>query len=245
MAAENRGSDEENEIENECLKYINESFLLLEQARAAALSSSTTATNSASNSTTLSPTNAPTDSSSSSSISSSSSPSVLASASWRDQAARDFRQSFPGLTNRTSGKNVQTYLRPSLTPAPRRHSFSPYPTTTVSRRSTSTAVTSARSNNIHDNGGSLGYSTAASRKPWSGKVLNTWTHEFVCLSNPNASITVGPSILEKLSQAGLGRKKVVFKNKFGQHSHVKQTLEEVFPRFVVYMGVQFNCSQGQ
>ena len=36
--------------------------------------------------------------------------------------------------------------------------------------------------------------------------------------------------LESLRKAGLSKKKVVFKNKHGDHHHLKETLESYFPR---------------
>ena len=118
----------EDENENKCLQYIEGSFRLLEQARAAVLTSSIQPTNSQ-----------PTTSSG-------------VRSKRAENAAKDFRQSFPGLSSRTSGKNMQTFLP---------------------------ATSSGKSR-------ALPYSRGHG---WSGKVLNTWTHDFVALGDIKQDIT--------------------------------------------------------
>ena len=83
-------------------------------------------------------------------------------------------------------------------------------------------------------------STQWSPNPWKPKQRGTpyqrfkpkdsWTHVFVCLSERDDSYV--PQRVEKraLKEAGLGEKKVIFKNKSGQFEHVKGTLEDHFPK---------------
>jgi len=59
----------------------------------------------------------------------------------------------------------------------------------------------------------------------------TWTHEFLCLNIVNEVCTPSSSDSQSLTRAGLGRKKIVFKDKFGDHTHIKTTLETYFPRY--------------
>ena len=57
----------------------------------------------------------------------------------------------------------------------------------------------------------------------------TWTHEFICLGNPDQKTV--PSRLQKLElqSAGLGRKKIVFGFKDGALK-LKNTLESSYPK---------------
>lgn len=59
---------------------------------------------------------------------------------------------------------------------------------------------------------------------------STWTYDFVCLALVDMPCTPSNRELGILRAGGLGRKKVVFKNKYGDHLHIKQTLEGYFPR---------------
>ena len=61
------------------------------------------------------------------------------------------------------------------------------------------------------------------------RVKETWTHEFICLGNPDEKTV--PSKLQKLElqSAGLGRKKIVFGNKDGALK-LKSTLESFYPK---------------
>jgi len=52
----------------------------------------------------------------------------------------------------------------------------------------------------------------------------------VCLSEINVGQTPSAAGLDILRAAGLGRKKIVFRNKKGNHEHIRQTLESYFPR---------------
>lgn len=60
--------------------------------------------------------------------------------------------------------------------------------------------------------------------------LCTWTHTFICLSEPVAQFTPESAELNMLNEAGLGKKRVVFRDKSGAHNHVKEVLEGYYPR---------------
>ena len=60
-------------------------------------------------------------------------------------------------------------------------------------------------------------------------VKDTWTKEFLVLSSPTDDKTPRAECLQALQAAGLGKKKVVFKDKYGNFDHLKSTLEEHFP----------------
>ena len=74
----------------------------------------------------------------------------------------------------------------------------------------------------------------------STKFPQTWTHDFVCLSKVNESYTPTQGELTNLRLAGLGKKKIVFKNKFGDHRHIQDSVESYFPRydFILYLFIQ-------
>lgn len=61
-------------------------------------------------------------------------------------------------------------------------------------------------------------------------VKDTWTKEFLVLSSPRDEKTPRAECLQALQAAGLGKKKVVFKDKNGNFDHLKSTLEEHFPK---------------
>ena len=98
-----------------------------------------------------------------------------------------------------------------------------------------------RSSRALQNFRSLFSSYGSSRKSWVGpplakkakkgpfQVKETWTHEFYCLSKANADRV--PSRLEKihLQNAGLGRKKVVFKCN-ASALELRTVLESVYPK---------------
>ena len=65
-------------------------------------------------------------------------------------------------------------------------------------------------------------------RSFSPYVSNTWTHDFICLASTNVEETPTSVHLENLRRAGLGRKKIVFNNKNGDHNHIRQTLESYF-----------------
>ena len=60
-------------------------------------------------------------------------------------------------------------------------------------------------------------------------VKETWTHDFFLLASPNAEKT--PTLAESnaLLQAGIGKKRIVFKDKQGSFAHIKETLVREFP----------------
>ena len=61
------------------------------------------------------------------------------------------------------------------------------------------------------------------------KLKDTWTHEFVCLSNPEQTEVPNKSQKLQLQSAGLGRKKIVFGNKDGA-IEVNQKMEAMYPK---------------
>ena len=166
---QNMASSEEVEnTENKCLKYIEDSFKLLEQARAAALEDGNRSRSSTSSFSTNIPTPA------------SAGPSSETSCSLHrtESVNKDFRESFPGLSSRSSGRQLQHYL-PSSSSRGRRSS--PYP-----RRGNSSSPS-----------------------------CSTWPHDFVCLSSSSRTYTPTSIQTEMLRKAGLGKKRVVFQDKFG------------------------------
>ena len=64
----------------------------------------------------------------------------------------------------------------------------------------------------------------------SAYVCNTWTQDFICLASANVEETPTSIHLENLRRVGLGRKKIVLKNKNGDHNHIRQILESYFCR---------------
>ena len=61
------------------------------------------------------------------------------------------------------------------------------------------------------------------------KPKDTWTHEFICLSNPEQTEVPNKSQKLQLQSAGLGRKKIVFGNKDGA-IEVNQKMEAMHPK---------------
>lgn len=61
-------------------------------------------------------------------------------------------------------------------------------------------------------------------------VKDTWTHEFLVLSSTTDDKTPTARMLQSLQAAGLGRRKIVFKDKHGDFSHLRSTLENAFPK---------------
>ena len=192
------------ENENKCLRFIEGSFKLLEQARAAVLSSRSSDVASSSSLSSASTTTSRTAAPSAVVVNNSSDPPTHISTA-EERAVSEFKSCFPGLSKPISGRHLQTYF-PSSASASRR--FNPY--------HTPSPPPSSSRRGAH----------------WSGKVANTWTHEFVCLSLTNASITPNSREVDLLQKAGLGKKKIIFKNKHGEHDHVKQTLEGYYPRYI-------------
>ena len=76
--------------------------------------------------------------------------------------------------------------------------------------------------------GKTSASTFRQRARSSPYVCKTWTHDFVCLASTNMEETPTSIQLENLRRTGLGWKKIVFKNKNGDHNHIRQTLESYF-----------------
>ena len=127
------------------------------------------------------------------------------SSSTAGTAADDFRSAFPGLASRSSGRNIQTYLPPVRRGARQQRSRSfPYGNRSLGAPSGAFTSSGSASGSICSSGSS-----------------GTWTHDFICLNKVKSEYT---------PTAGLGRKKMVFKNKRGQHKHVRETLEGYFPR---------------
>ncbi len=61
-------------------------------------------------------------------------------------------------------------------------------------------------------------------------VKDTWTHDFVVLSSTADNRTPTSQVMQQLQSAGLGRKKIVFKDKNGGFDHLRETLEKEFPK---------------
>ena len=61
-------------------------------------------------------------------------------------------------------------------------------------------------------------------------VKDTWTHDFVLLSSTADNRTPTSQVMQQLQSAGLGRKKIVFKDKNGGFDHLRETLEKEFPK---------------
>ena len=123
----------------------------------------------------------------------------------------EFNRNFPGLSRRTSGRELQQQLPNTARPQ-------------TSPRVTPQQYGSFATSRGRGRGGRTSYST------WTGRVLNTWTHTFICLATSGATTTPSSEEEEILNKAGLGRKKIVFGDKYGLHQHVRQTLESYFPR---------------
>jgi hypothetical protein len=80
------------------------------------------------------------------------------------------------------------------------------------------------------------------KKPWKPK--DSWTHQFVCLSNVGCQNIPNRSEKCVLKDAGLGDFRVVFSNKRGGHAHIKETLESVFPKIKEAGGFEILRSSG-
>ena len=136
-----------------------------------------------------------------------SSPTNTSTSSRADAAANEFKTCFPGLSSSISGKNVQTYFK-------RPHSA---PFSAGGKRGRVVGLTTDTSPQSSGSG-------------WScKKILHTWTHDFVCLAR-NQLQTPTITDLQSLKNAGLGKKKIVFKNKRGDNAHIQLTLEGYFLR---------------
>ena len=59
---------------------------------------------------------------------------------------------------------------------------------------------------------------------------NQFNSLYICLSRLDSKYTPVISLMDMLRRAGLGKKKIVFTNKYGDHENLKQTLEDCFPR---------------
>ena len=188
---------------NECLKYIKHLLRLLQQAQEGVLSnvSKPSATSTSKIETSSSATWLPM-------------PVTGQSSSRAAIAADDFRSAFPGLASRSSGKNIRTYL-PTVRRGARQQFSRSFPYRNRSPAAPSGAFTSL---------------VSASGAICSSGISGTWAHDFICLNKVKSEYTPSSSQLLMLRTAGLGRKIVVFKNKRGQHQHVRETLEGYFPR---------------
>ncbi|XP_066910994.1 uncharacterized protein [Clytia hemisphaerica] len=58
---------------------------------------------------------------------------------------------------------------------------------------------------------------------------STWTHDFFLLASKHAEKSPDRLTVLELNNAGLGKKKVVFQDKKGDHSHIRKTLESHYP----------------
>ena len=64
----------------------------------------------------------------------------------------------------------------------------------------------------------------------------TWTHEFFLLSRTTDCRTPERSQIDAMQKAGLGRCKITFQDKRGDHVHVKETLEKYYPKLASQNG---------
>ena len=62
------------------------------------------------------------------------------------------------------------------------------------------------------------------------KIKDTWTHQFMCLSDKDQETIPSREEKYRLNNAGLGEKKVVFSDNRGSWEHVKSVLENDFPK---------------
>ena len=67
-------------------------------------------------------------------------------------------------------------------------------------------------------------------------IKDTWTHDFAVLSSTTADRTPPPAVMQQLQNAGLGKKKIVFKDKNGGFNHLRETLETEFPKLKTQRG---------
>ena len=65
-------------------------------------------------------------------------------------------------------------------------------------------------------------------KPY--KIKDTWTHQFLCLSDKDQETIPSREEKYRLNNVGLGERKVVFNDKRGSWEHVKSVLEKDFPK---------------
>ena len=65
-------------------------------------------------------------------------------------------------------------------------------------------------------------------KPY--KIKNTWTHQFLCLSDKDQETIPSREEKYRLNNVGLGERKVVFNDKRGSWEHVKSVIEKDFPK---------------
>ena len=67
-------------------------------------------------------------------------------------------------------------------------------------------------------------------------IKDTWTHDFAVLSSTADDRTPPPGVMQQLQNAGLGKKKIVFKDKNGGFNHLRETLETEFPKLKTQRG---------
>lgn len=65
---------------------------------------------------------------------------------------------------------------------------------------------------------------------------STWTHDFFLLNKTTVNRTPERHLIDHLNSCGLGRKKIVFSDKNGDHKHIRETLESHFPKLVEQNG---------
>ena len=67
-------------------------------------------------------------------------------------------------------------------------------------------------------------------------IKDTWTHDFAVLSSTADDRTPPPGVMQQLQNAGLGKTKIVFKDKNGGFNHLRETLETEFPKLKTQRG---------
>lgn len=62
------------------------------------------------------------------------------------------------------------------------------------------------------------------------KVKETWTHEFCVLADKDQRQVPSTSMKQELREAGLGQRRIVFRNKKGDFKHIQEGLYNNFPK---------------
>ena len=73
-------------------------------------------------------------------------------------------------------------------------------------------------------------------------IKETWTHYFSCVTDKKQERTAAQHQSDLLIRAGLGRTKIIFKNKNASHSEVCAKLEETFPQLKIAGGYTLHRS---
>ena len=66
----------------------------------------------------------------------------------------------------------------------------------------------------------------------------TWTHEYFLLGKTTDCRTPERSKIDTMQKAGLGRHKITFQEKRGDHVHVRETLEKYYPKIASQNGAR-------